>query len=158
MRIIKKNKTKTDCSVVAAFNAASWCNSYRPYKEVEKIAKSCGYNPQRGIYHFQFSNLIKKLQIPAKKIKPKSIDELETKLYLGKCFIFIYYLTGNIGGHVITAFMNHKGNIKLVNTQDGLITWGDFASEIHARGMKEFHVYEIPNRQLVRKHDDSRTA
>lgn len=101
---------------------------------------------------------MKKLNVPAKKVKPRSIEEIESKLYLGKFFVLLYRPTGDIIGHAIVTFVDHKGHIKVINPDSKRITWDDLAADIHANGMKEFHVYEIPHRQLVTKNDDSRTA
>lgn len=157
MKIIKNNRKKGDCGVVAAFNAASWCNVYKSYKEIEKIAKSCGYNPDGGIYSFQFANLMKKLSIPAKKIHPRSMKEIESKLYLGKLFVFLYTPTGLRCGHAVTIFTDHKGIIRIINPDDERITWNELASDIHANGMMSFNVYEVPCR-LNTKNDDARSS
>ena len=149
MRLIKKNRRAKDCGVVAAFNAASWCNLYRSYSEIEKQAKGCGYNRKKGIYSFQFAALMKKLSVPAKKTKPKSVREIESKLYLGKFFVLLYRPTGYSIGHAIVAFMDHKGHIRVINPDSKRLTWNDLAADIHANGMKEFHVYEIPDRQFA---------
>lgn len=156
MKIIRKNKKRGDCGVVAAFNAASWCNAYRPYTEVEKLAKSCGYHPDKGIWHFQFANLVKKLGIPAKKVRPKSLEELQTSIYLGKFFVFLYTPTGQHTGHAITVFLDHTARIRIINPDEERVTWGDFASDVHANGMRNLTIYEIPRRDLVKKHDDKR--
>jgi len=153
MKIIRRNQKKGDCAVVAGFNASSWCHSYKPYKVVEKIAKSCGYHPERGMYIFQFANLMKKLKIPAKRVKPKNMYAVESKLYLGSLLIFLYTHTGSYNGHVMTAFMDHKGRIRLINTNNEPITWDDFASDIQAREMSNFAVYEVPPRSMVKKND-----
>lgn len=160
MKLIRKNRKKKDCGVVAAFNAASWCNVYRPYNEIEKAAKSCGYNPTKGIWSFQFAKLLKKLDVPVKKIKPKSIEDIESKIYLGKFYCLLYRPTGYDIGHAIVVFLDHRGNIRVINPDRVRITWNDLAAEIYANGMKEFHVYEIPHRKLVRanQNDVSRTA
>jgi hypothetical protein len=155
VRLIKKNRRSKDCGVVAAFNAASWCNVYKPYREIEKFARGCGYNRKRGIYNFQFASLMKKLNVPAKKVKPRSIEQIESKLYLGKFFVLLYRPTGDIIGHAIVAFSDHKGHIRVINPDSQRITWGDLVSDVRTNGMKEFHVYEIPRRQVVTKNDDS---
>ena len=135
--------------MIAAFNAASWCNLGHSYRDVEKAAKSCGYHPEKGIYHFQFSNLISKLNIPAKKMRPRSLGELESKMYLGKFFIFLYTPTGEFNGHAIVAFTDHEGNIRLINPDSERETWDEFAAEIYAKGMKNMSVWELPCRELV---------
>lgn len=146
MKLIKKNTHKKDCGVVAAFNAASWCGVYRPYGEIEKAAKSCGYNPSKGIYHFQFAQLLRVLDIPAKKAKPKSREALESKIHLGKFYVLFYQLTGDSLGHIISAFTDHTGSIKIVNPAKYLRTWNDLMTEIDTNGVKELHVYEMPAR------------
>lgn len=158
MRIIKKNKNKHDCGIVAAFNAAAWSDLKFTYKKVEKIAKSCGYNPNKGIYQFQFSNLLKKLSVPAKQIKPKSMESLTNKVYLGKCLVILYTQNGIDCSHIITVFRDHTGTIKMINPAGEIKSWGTLATDIRKNGMREFYVYEIPNRKLVRKYDDNRTA
>lgn len=150
MKLIKKNKTSSDCGVVAAFNAASWCNKYRPYQEVEKIARSCGYSKKNGIYPFQFQYLLKKLDVPVKKVKLKSLEELESRIYLGKFYCLLYTPVGYDVGHVVSVFMDHKGAIRVINAVEWL-TWDDLAAEINANGMRNFNVYELPHRELVRK-------
>lgn len=156
MRIILKNKTKRDCGVVAAFNAALWCNTPLPYKQVERLARSCGYSPKRGIYEFQFSHLMKKLALPVKKIKPKSIESLRKKAYVGKCFVFLYTQTGKQTGHVVTVFMDHKGIVRIFNPAGGLRNLSQFAADIKKNGMKEFNVYEFSNKR--RRYDVARAA
>jgi hypothetical protein len=156
MRIITKNKNKRDCGIVAAFNAAVWLNSPKPYKYVEKLAKSCGYNPERGIYDFQFSHLLKKLDIPAKKIKPKSMDSLAKKVYVGKCLVLLYTQTGVSTGHAVTVFMDHKGMIRIFNPLGELKNWGQIATDIKKHGMKDFNVYEINRR--TKRYDVARAA
>lgn len=161
MKIIRNNKKKGDCGVVAAYNAASWCNISKPYEEVEKIARSCGYNPERGIYFFQFSNLVKKLGLPAKKIRPKNLDEILDKLYRGKFFVFLYTPVGYHTGHAISAFVDHKGRITLVNPEPGKnprATWSSFVVDMLENGAKNFAAYEIPRRSLVKRHDESRAS
>ena len=146
MKILTKNKTKYDCGLIAIFNALAWCKIPKTYKQIEKIAKTCGYSPDKGIYNFQLNNLIQKLNIPAKQVKPKSLEEIQESLYLGRFFIFLYRPTGDDGGHAITSFVDHNGKIKLINSDQERMTWNEFASDIHANGMKAFHVYEIPYR------------
>lgn len=148
MKIIKKNKLKTDCGVVAAYNAASWCNSCRSYSEVERLAKSCGYNPNKGIFFFQFANLMKKMGLPAKRIKPKSRKEVESRLHSGKFLIFLYTPTGHANGHAITAFVNHRGKIVIVNPEGKRSTWFAFASDLSRNGVRNFIAYEIPQRVI----------
>lgn len=147
MKLITKNKKKFDCGVVAVYNAASWCNLSFFYEDVEKIAKSCGYS-SKGIYPFQFANLVKKLKLPAKKVALKNLEEVEEKLRLGRFFIFLYTPTGFDTGHIISLFMNHEGSIEIVNPERGRITWEDLISDIFSNGMKNFLAYEIPNRKL----------
>lgn len=142
---------------MAAYNAASWCNLKLSYEQVEKYARACGYSYRGGIYFFQFANLVKKLGIPAKKVKPKSIDDIESRLYLGKFFIFLYTAVGAPNGHAIVAFTDHEGNIMLINPDQERITWGDFASDVYSNGMKNFIVYEIPCREMVKQNDVSGT-
>ena len=151
MKIIAKNKTKFDCGIVAAHNAASWCNVHKKYSEIEKIAKSCGYNPNKGMYPFQFDNLLKKLKVPVKKIKLKSLRQLKNKLYLGKLFIFLYKPNKESNGHIIAVFLNHHGKIQIVNPDIERLTWIDFIEDISNNGMVEFISYEIPQRKLVKK-------
>jgi hypothetical protein len=136
--------------VIAAFNASSWCGKYKPYKEVEKAAKSCGYSKKSGIYFFQFAQLMNILDLPVKLVRPKSMEEIESRIYLGKFFIFFYVPAGYTVGHVVTAFLDHKGRIKVINPDEERATWDDLAADIHAHGMQEFHLYEIPHRQFVR--------
>jgi Peptidase C39 family len=149
MKLIKKNKGASDCGVVAAFNAASWCNVYRTYADVEKLARSCGYG-KSGIYPFQFSYLLKKLGIPVKKVKPKSLDQLESNIYTGKFYCILYTPAGFSNGHVVSVFMDHKGNIRVINPVKWL-TWNELAAEMNAHGMVNIHLYEVPHRQLVKK-------
>jgi len=149
VKILKKNKTQTDCAVVAAYNAASWCNLKKTYKEVEKAARECGYG-NHGLYVFQFSFLLKKLKIPAKHVKPRSLGDIESKLLLGKFLILLYTQTGQNVGHVVTAFTDHEGRIKLVNPENTLQTWNELAAEVYAHGMKNFFVYELPCRELIK--------
>jgi hypothetical protein len=146
MKLIKKNRRAKDCGVVAAFNAASWCNKYQPYSAIEKQAASCGYNRSKGIYNFQFSKLLKKLDLPAKKVWLKSVKHLESNIYLGKFYALLYRPAGYDLGHVIVTFLDHKGIIRVINPDSQRLTWDDLAAEIHANGMCEFHVYEIPGR------------
>lgn len=158
MKIIRNNKTSKDCGVVAAYNAASWCNKNRPYKDIEKIARSCGYSPKNGIYAFQFSNLMKKLNIPAKKIKMKNIKEIESNLYTGLFFVFLYTPINSFSGHAISAFMGQDGHIKLVNPDEKRVTWNDFAADVYSNGMRNISIYEIPNRSMIKHYDDNRAA
>lgn len=159
MKLIKKNKRAKDCGVVAAFNAASWCHLYRPYRDIEKVAMSCGYSRKKGIYLFQFAALLNRLEIPAKRIRPKSVESLESRIYIGRFIVVLYTPNGYDLGHVIVAFLDHRGNIRVINPDSERTTWGDLAADINANGMKEFHVYEVPNRRFLKeKNDESRAA
>lgn len=150
MNILRNNKKRGDCGVVAAYNAAIWCHDGRPYEEVEKIAKSCGYHPEKGIYTFQFSNLMKKLGIPAKKVKPRNLDSILNRLYGGKFFIFLYTPTGMSIGHVISAFVDHKGRITLINPEaNERATWSSFVIDMLENGASNFAAYEIPRRSAA---------
>lgn len=159
MNILTNNKKKRDCGVVAAYNAASWCNATRPYEEVEKLARSCGYNPEKGIYFFQFSNLVKKLGVPAKKIRPRNLDEILDKLYKGKFFVFMYTPTGMDVGHAISAFVDHTGKVRLINPEPGnsRTTWSSFVLDMCQNGARNFAAYEIP-RRLAKRNDESRSS
>lgn len=157
MKMIKNNRKVGDCGVVAAYNVLSWCNNHRSYREVEKVAKSCGYNSDKGIYFFQFANLIKKLNLPAKKIKPKSLEEILNKLYSGKFFVFLYTPTGSGRGHAMSAFVNHNGKIMLINPESKRSTWGRFCVDLIENGTRNFAIYEIPRRTAVNKNDESRS-
>src|SRR5882672_7714434 len=126
MKILRKNKKKRDCVVVAAYNAASWCNLNKTYKEIEKVARSCGYNDKKGTYYFQFDNLVKKLNLPAKRIKPRSLNEIENRLYKGRFFIFLYTELNSSTGHAVSAFVDHAGRVILVNPEGELKNWFEF--------------------------------
>jgi hypothetical protein len=151
MKIVKKNRKSGDCGVVAAFNASSWCNMDRPYKEVDRIARSCGYHPRKGIRDFQFVNLANKLGLPYRRVRQMKLDEIESGLYLGKCFVLLYfprqYPTGHVTGHVITVYMSND-RIKIINPDDVRITWSEFASDYYAKGMRELIAYELPARNV----------
>lgn len=150
MKMIHWNKTETDCGVVAAFNASAWCNIKTTYKKVEKVARSCGYS-EKGIYFFQFDYLVKKLNIPAKKVALKGVKDLEKRLYRGKFFIFLYTPTEVKGsGHAITAFVDHTGNIRIVNPEPGgkRFTWRRFVTDLNENGVKNFAAWEVPQRSL----------
>lgn len=143
-----KNKTKTDCGVVAVANAVAWCNLGKTYEEVEKVARACGYG-QRGIYGFQFVNLLRKLKIPAKRVGPLGLEYLENQLHNGKMFIFFYTpysVRPGASGHVVTAFADHTGNIRIVNPDRHRRTWRSFVSDLNENGVKNFASWEVPER------------
>lgn len=143
--MISKNKKAFDCGVVAAYNVSTWLDMGKTYKEVEAVAKSCGYG-KKGIYLFQFHNLLKKLKIPAKKVRPRSPGELEKKIDDGKLFIFLYTPSSKKMGHVIVAFMDHLGSIRIVNPDSVRNTWRKFMFDIKQNGVKDFDVFEVPKR------------
>lgn len=148
--MILANRNKVDCGVVAAFNASAWCNINLTYDKVEKIAKSCGYS-KNGIYDFQFANLISRLNIPAKRIPPKSIENLEKQLYRGKFFIFFYtpsQIKPGASGHIVTAFVDHTGEIRILNPDGVRRTWRMFVNDLNENGVKNFVAWEIPRRPL----------
>lgn len=149
MKLIKKNKRSKDCVIVAAYNAAIWRNMPYTYEKVEEIARGCGYNPKKGMYRFQFIRLVKKLNIPTRKIEPKSVEELTSKLNIGKFLVLLYTPTGEGRGHAATAFMDHQGHIRVINPENQRPTWSELIADIKENGMKEFHVYELPRRQLA---------
>ena len=147
IKLLYKNQKKLDCGIVAVFNASQWCNIAQPYETIEKLAKSCGYNPKKGIFFFQFANLIKKLKLPAKRVKSKSIKEIESKLDSGKFFIFLYTSAESDTGHAIVTFTDHRGRIIIINPQkNGPKTWIGFAYKLVTEGAKNFIAYEIPRR------------
>lgn len=154
MNMIKNNKFEKDCGIVAAYNAASWCNFNKSYSEIETVAKSCGYSPDAGIYFFQFDKLVKKLGLPAKRLLPKSRQQIESKLHAGKFFIFLYTPIGTKSGHAMTAYNDHNGRIRLINSEGNRKTWLDFVLDLSVNGAKNFVVYEIPPRNAAQKHDD----
>lgn len=158
MKIITRNIKKNDCAVVAAFNAASWCYVDKTYEEVEKLAKASGYSLKKGTRNFQFVNLIKKLNIPVKRVKPKSLDDIRSRLNSGKLFIFLYTPTGEHVGHAVSMFSDHTGKIIIVNSDAERSTWSEFVHDINTNGMKNFFIYEIPRRDLVKHNDVSRTS
>lgn len=149
MKIIAKNKKKADCGVVAAFNAASWCKKYQPYEKIEKVARGCGYNPFKGIWDFQFCSLLQKLQVPYRKINNINLDDLQSKLYLGKCFLISYRPTEWAVGHLVTVYMDKSGHIKVINPDVERMTWNEFAADTFAGGMLEINAYELPGRNLA---------
>ncbi len=145
--MIHWNKTKTDCGIVAAYNASAWCNKKISYEEVESTARSCGYSSV-GIYGFQFINLIKKLGLPDKRVTLKSVTNVEKQLHKGKFFIFYYTPSAvvNASGHIITAFVDHTGNIRIVNPDPLRTTWRSFVNDLTQNGVKNFAAWEIPQR------------
>jgi len=145
VKLIRKNKKENDCGIVAAYNVASWCNIYKSYSEVERIAKSCGYNSERGIFFFQFAHLMKKLNIPIKKVNVSSIEDMKEKFYAGKLLAFLYTSVGFNVGHAMIGFLGHNAKIQMVNSLSSY-NWIDFSEEIEECGMKNFIVYEIPAR------------
>jgi len=149
MKLVHWNKTESDCGIVAVTNAAAWCNIDANYEKVEKVAKSCGYG-KSGVYHFQFIHLIKKLKIPAKRFRPKTLQDLEKQLYKGKLFILFYtpsdVLKGS--GHVITAFVDHTGSIRIVNPGETRNTWRRFVNDLRENGVKNFAAWQVPQRQV----------
>lgn len=149
MKLIKKNRTSSDCGIVAAFNAASWCNVGKSYNYIVKTAASCGYSSNKGIWPFQFVSLTKKLKIPAKKIKPKNFKDLKNKLYDGKLLIIFCRRTEEMSGHIVSLFMDHEGSIVLVNPNKRMKSWVSLVRDISINGIKEFHIYEIPRRRVV---------
>lgn len=146
MRLVRKNKKHRDCVVVATYNIAAWCNARRPYKEVEKIAKSCGYNDKKGVYYFQFDNIIKKMNLPVKRVRPKSFNEIESKLRRGKFFVFFYTPTGDASGHAMSAFVDDQGIVRLINPESQRVNWFQFGWDITLNGVRNFRVYEVPAR------------
>lgn len=150
MKMILANRNKVDCGVVAAFNASTWCNIKLTYDKVEKIAKSCGYS-KNGIYDFQFANLINRLGIPAKRIVPKSRENLEKQLYKGKFFIFFYtssQVEPGASGHIVSAFVDHTGEIRIVNPEGYRRTWLRLVTDLNENGVKNFVAWEIPRRPI----------
>ena len=156
MKLLLKNKKKLDCGIIAAFNMAAWCNSPKTYEELEKLAKTCGYSPKKGIFFFQFANLIKKMKLPTKRIRSTSIQELEDKLSKGKCFVFLYTLAGEDNGHAMMVFSDHLGRFKIINPQKSRSkTWWDFAWDVQVNGVRNMAIYEIPRRK---SYDDARSS
>jgi len=152
MKIIFKNQKKGDCGVVAAFNAAWWCNRAISYQWVEKLAKSCGYNESNGMYAFQFAKLIKKLKLPANKIKPRSMEYVKDGMYCGKSYIFLYTRRASDRGHVIMTFLDHEGVFRIINPGRSLGSWKIFEQDLQDNGVRNFYVYELPS-----KHSDKLT-
>ena len=147
IKLLRHNKTTGDCGIVAAFNAAQWCNSPKTYKSIEKIAKTCGYNTQKGIFFFQFAHLLGKLRLPTKRIKPKSVKELENKLDAGKCLLILYTPSSDENGHAIMVFIDHTGRIIIINPQkNGPQTWWRFTWDLVLNGVRNLAVYELPRR------------
>jgi len=149
MKVIRNNRTNVDCTLIAAFNASSWCKKYKTYKEIAKIAKSCGYASRKGLMDFQFVNLLKKLGLPFKRLKGIHIDDVESEIYMGKCYLITYFPFGYTDGHIVTAFLDKNGNIKVVNPDWNRITWPELASSIYSNHMKGWMAYELPCRELL---------
>lgn len=147
MKMAQRNRKKRDCGVVAIYNAAKWCNDRKTYREIEQMAKSCGYSEKRGLYYFQFANLVAKSGLPAKQIRPKDLNDLENRLYKGKFFILLYTPTGSKNGHAMSAFVDHQGVVKIVNPMRRCKNWFKFGIDITLNGVKDFVVYEIPKRE-----------
>ena len=165
MKLIKFNKTKTDCGVVAAFNAGQWSGIRCTYARTMRLALASGYSPEGGMYAFQFSNLMMKLNVPFKKISPKSPEDLYKKLKKGSMLAIFYLPTGKDTGHVLSCLVDYEGKAFIVNPErrrsSGRRTWITLMRDIEANGMKEFHVYEIPRKRPIRlalRNDESRTA
>lgn len=136
---------RSDCGVVAAFNAASWSKKTTTYALVERAARCSGYKKGRGIYGFQFVNLLNKLNIINKRSVNKNIEEIETEILLGKCFVILYHPKGHSYGHAITA-LRHRGRISILNPDSTHITWNEFASDCYAGGMESLVAFELPHR------------
>lgn len=147
MKLIRQNRKKKDCAVVATYNALEWCKKPTSYEEVEKIAKSCGYSLKKGIYLFQFNNLTKRLGIPAKRFKPKKLDDIVRRLYKGKLLIFFYTPTGCDSGHIISVFLDHTEKVSIINPDSKRVTWRSFVSDLSKNGVKDFAIFEIPERK-----------
>ncbi len=133
--------------MVAVYNASRWCQLPKTYREIEKVARSCGYSQKGGIRYFQFANLVSKIGLPARKIKPKSLNDIESRLYRGKFFIFLYTAAGKKSGHAMTAFVDHEGIVKIVNPMRRCKNWFKFGIEIMLNGVEDFVVYELPERE-----------
>lgn len=143
MKIITKNRHKADCGVVAAFNAASWCRKYKTYDHIHELALNLGYCMVRGIKDHQFRRLLNKLCVPFKRIRQINLDEIQSRLYLGKCMVVTYYPVGWPHGHLVTIYMNRKGQIRVINPDEQRMTWNDFASQALAGAMERMLVYEL---------------
>lgn len=159
MKLLTKNKTKTDCGVIAAVNAAKWSGLNCTYGKVRKLALASGYSAEKGIYFFQFSNLLKKIGVPIKRIRPRSPKAMATKLRRGKMLVVFYSMPGPCSGHVLSCVLDHEGKIQLINPEPGKRhvrrTWMRFIRNIKENGTKEFKVYEIPHKRVASRNDDT---
>ena len=165
MKLIKFNKTKTDCGVVAALNAAQWSGLRCTYDKAMKLALASGYSPEHGVYAFQFSNLLMKLNVPFRKISPKSPECMLKRLKNGSMLAVLYVPTTHNVGHALSCLVDYEGKAFIVNPErkrsSGRRTWITLMRDIKTNGMKEFHVYEIPRKQRIKLatgNDESRTA
>lgn len=161
MKLLRANKTKTDCGIVAAYNAAQWFGIKCTYGKVLALAVSTGYNPKVGLYLPQFRKMLRILGVPVKKIRPKSPDAMVKKINQLNMLAVLYVPTGCTVGHALSCVLDCKGDPLIVNPEPGKYgdrrTWANFIVDAEVNGMKEFHVYEIPYRTVVRN-DDSRTT
>jgi hypothetical protein len=163
MKLARNNRTKTDCGVIAALNAARWSGLKYSYKRVFDTAVSAGYSPEKGIYFFQFSNLLKKIGVKAKRIRPKSSNEMVDRVDAGKMLVIFYIPTGFDVGHVMSCVLDHNGDVKVINPEpNSRRTWIQLLNDIKENGMKEFRVYEITpygrKVTVASRDDDTRTA
>lgn len=144
MKLLGNNKTKTDCGVVAALNATRWYGIRCTYSKVLNLALASGYSPKKGIYFFQFSNLLKRMGVPAKRIYPKSSKAMAGRILRGNMLIVFYIPTGFDVGHVMSCILDHEGDIRVINPEGGeRRTWIQLMRDIKANGMREFRIYEI---------------
>ena len=158
MIFIRRNRSKVDCGVVAAYNATSWRRTGLTYEEVEAHARACGYSRTKGIHRFQFHRLIHKLNLSAKKVaRATSEDTLEELLFAGYLLVFLYQPAGMNWGHAISAFVDQDGEIRLINPDGERPTWEDFAEELSTSGVKHFEVYAIPSKGSL-QNDNTRTS
>jgi hypothetical protein len=145
MKVMRKNRTKSDCGLIATFNAASWCKRNIPYNRIKTVASDWfGYGEGRGMLLPELPNLLKKLRIPFSEVKKNPL-EIQEEIYSGKAFVIGYKQTGEDFGHAILVLRDKHGKIATLNAEEGF-TWNHFAAEIEAGGMESIVMLELPRR------------
>lgn len=148
MKVIRRNLDKNGCGVVGAFNALSWCNKPKKYEDILKIAKEkFGYSPKGGMSGYNFSRLIKHFKVPAKDAVGLSVEDIQSKVYMGKAFVLLYTSADAKMGHITFIMADKNGKIKVINEQPG-VGWDDIASDIAAGGSIGA-AWELPNRKML---------
>ena len=123
MKLLRKNRDRNGCGLIAVHNAAQMSGQPIPYERVLWAARSwCKYSRYGGMTNAQITSLVRTLNLNARHIrKGTSFEKIMCSFFEGHSVIISYQDKQDGYGHAVLV----TPNFKITNPDNKYVEWKD---------------------------------